>query len=91
MTKILIAASGSGGHLFPAVYIAKALCDLDRSIQISFVGSGRPLEGHIFRKAGDFPIHVVKIVGVKHRGIKGIFQFFSMLPHAVISTWQLIS
>ena len=85
---ILIAASGTGGHLFPALYIARALLKEDPSLSIHFVGAGRPLEEKIIT---EFPRHVIKIVGVNRRGIKGLLQFISLLPKAAINCWRLLT
>ena len=41
--RILIAASGSGGHLLPARYIAEELKNLT-DVEIEFCGTGRYLE-----------------------------------------------
>lgn len=91
MKRVLIAASGSGGHLFPAVYIAQALNAIESDIAIDFLGSGRPLEASIFAKAGSYPVHTVKIAGVKDLGIVGAVKFLINLPRALFQTWQLLS
>ena len=80
--KILIAASGTGGHLFPAVYIAEELKKLHPEIEIEFCGAGRPLEEKIVGDRG-YPLHVIPIVGVARRGIKGLMQFAFRLPLAL--------
>ena len=48
--KILIAAGGSGGHIFPAVALAKRLKDRERNVDIKFVGSNRYLDKKILKK-----------------------------------------
>ena len=47
--KILIAAGGSGGHIFPAVALAKRLKDRERNVDIKFVGSNRYLDKKILK------------------------------------------
>ena len=37
--KYLISGGGTGGHIFPAVSIANALCELDKEADILFVGA----------------------------------------------------
>ncbi|MBX7145277.1 MAG: undecaprenyldiphospho-muramoylpentapeptide beta-N-acetylglucosaminyltransferase [Oligoflexia bacterium] len=86
--KVLIAASGTGGHLLPALAIAQAL--RERGTQVEFVGSGRPLEERLIVGAG-FVRHIVQTVGVKRRGLSGWLEFFFTLPRAVLQTWRLIS
>lgn len=50
--KILIAAGGSGGHIFPAVALAKALKAKRPEALIRFVGSNKSLDRRIFEKEG---------------------------------------
>ncbi len=87
--RILFAASGTGGHLFPALFVAEEIKKQYPDAVIHFVGSGRPLEEKIVGGAG-YPRHVIKMVGVKHRGLKGILELFTVAPAAVIKTIKLI-
>ncbi|MDO8536403.1 MAG: undecaprenyldiphospho-muramoylpentapeptide beta-N-acetylglucosaminyltransferase [Candidatus Omnitrophota bacterium] len=50
--RILIAAGGSGGHIFPAVALAEELKFNDPSVEILFVGSDKALDKRIFVKEG---------------------------------------
>lgn len=52
MMRILIAAGGSGGHIFPAVALARTLKEKDGSLNIKFVGSNKALDRRIFEKEG---------------------------------------
>lgn len=83
--RVLIAASGSGGHLFPALHIARAIVAESSGAVIEFVGSGRPLEAKLIDPHG-FKRHVVPITGIKQRGIKGVLDFALAVPRAV---WRL--
>ncbi|MEI7972895.1 MAG: undecaprenyldiphospho-muramoylpentapeptide beta-N-acetylglucosaminyltransferase [Bdellovibrio sp.] len=55
---ILIAGGGTGGHIFPALSIAKALHQLTPSIQVHFVGTRQGYESQIIPEAG-FVLHFV--------------------------------
>ncbi|MFA6142589.1 MAG: undecaprenyldiphospho-muramoylpentapeptide beta-N-acetylglucosaminyltransferase [Candidatus Omnitrophota bacterium] len=48
--RVLIASGGSGGHIFPAVALARALKDSKSDIEIMFVGSSKELDRRIFEK-----------------------------------------
>ncbi len=50
--KVLIAAGGSGGHIFPAIALAEELKIKDRSSDIMFIGSDKALDRRIFEKEG---------------------------------------
>ena len=88
--RVLIAASGTGGHLFPAVDIARAFQKIDEKAEVMFVGSGRYLEAEIIDKAG-FTRSVIDIVGIKQRGLSGLIEFCMKLPSALLQGWGIIS
>jgi len=48
--KVLIAAGGSGGHIFPAIAMARRLKERDGKAVIMFVGSRKELDRRIFEK-----------------------------------------
>jgi UDP-N-acetylglucosamine--N-acetylmuramyl-(pentapeptide) pyrophosphoryl-undecaprenol N-acetylglucosamine transferase len=52
MKKILIAAGGSGGHIFPAVALARRIKEKVTDCDILFVGSDKSLDKGIFQKEG---------------------------------------
>ena len=49
---ILIAAGGTGGHLFPGIAVADELVRRDRSTRVVFVGTPRGLESRLVPRAG---------------------------------------
>lgn len=49
--RILIAAGGSGGHIFPAIAIKRAL-DAKGGCDVMFVGSDKSIDRRIFEKEG---------------------------------------
>ena len=86
--RILVAASGSGGHLFPALHIINALRKLDPQGEVQFIGAGRPLEAKIL-DPHDIPRHTIRTAGIKNRGVRGILEFLSTGPRAVLELVQL--
>ena len=42
--KIIISGGGSGGHIFPAVAIAKSLLEKNKNIEFLFVGAKDKME-----------------------------------------------
>lgn len=87
--RVVLAASGTGGHLFPALFIARGFLRAAPESQILFVGSGRPLEARVIDQNG-FRRRVVVTVGLKKRGLRGVVQFLSLLPRAVAQSWRLL-
>lgn len=84
---MLLASGGTGGHVFPGVHIAAAL-QRAGSVEITFAGVGRPAETRIINNAG-YPHVVIPTVGLKGRGIKGLFQFLFSIPRALLKTIYL--
>jgi UDP-N-acetylglucosamine--N-acetylmuramyl-(pentapeptide) pyrophosphoryl-undecaprenol N-acetylglucosamine transferase len=59
--SVLIAAGGTGGHIFPGLALADALTRLEPAVRIAFVGTPRGLEGRLIPEAG-YPLHLVDMV-----------------------------
>lgn len=50
--KIMIAAGGSGGHIFPAIALGRALKSKGKASDVMYVGSDKALDKRIFEKEG---------------------------------------
>ncbi|HVN24388.1 MAG TPA: undecaprenyldiphospho-muramoylpentapeptide beta-N-acetylglucosaminyltransferase [Syntrophorhabdales bacterium] len=50
--KLLIAAGGTGGHIFPGVAVAEAFMAADSANQLFFVGTSRGMEGAVIPERG---------------------------------------
>lgn len=97
--RVLFAAGGTGGHIFPALAVAKALqsrwCRAEKSVgiaapgRIEFVGAGRPIERQVIPAAG-FALHTVAAAGLK--GIRGWRRFRNVLvlPQSFWDTGKLL-
>ena len=86
--RVIIAASGTGGHLFPAVYIAKAFQAKCPQLKLVFIGSGRPLEEKILGSTEHEHIKV-KTFGLKNLGIPGFIRYIFSLPSALVQTFKV--
>lgn len=97
--RVLMAAGGTGGHIFPALAVAQELRarwqarerpgaapDLCR---IEFAGTGRGLETRVIPAAG-FPLHTVAAAGLK--GIGGFRKIRNLLvlPRSFWDTAKLL-
>lgn len=82
--KIVLAAGGTGGHVFPAIAIADALRDSGKAVDLQFIGTRDKMEWVVVPKAG-YPIHHIWISGF-HRNItiKNLMFPFKLLR----SLWQ---
>jgi UDP-N-acetylglucosamine--N-acetylmuramyl-(pentapeptide) pyrophosphoryl-undecaprenol N-acetylglucosamine transferase len=86
---IAIAASGTGGHLLPALTIAKAIEKKLPSARIIFIGSTKGLESKLIGEAG-YELYQVPYSKVKRLGFRGLLSFMTSLPGNVFKTWALL-
>ncbi len=59
-TTVIFAGGGTGGHLYPGLAIARALRELDPTMQPFFVGARRGIEKEILPDAG-FPFELLDL------------------------------
>lgn len=57
---ILIAAGGTGGHIFPGIALADALKRVEPDARVSFIGTERGLEKSLIPDAG-YPLHLISM------------------------------
>src|SRR3954471_9915966 len=57
---VILAGGGTGGHIYPAVAIARALLQKDSNLDIQFVGSPNGLESKIVPREG-FTLHLIRV------------------------------
>jgi UDP-N-acetylglucosamine--N-acetylmuramyl-(pentapeptide) pyrophosphoryl-undecaprenol N-acetylglucosamine transferase len=70
--KLLIAGGGTGGHVFPALAIAREWLSRGEDREVVFVGTQRGIEARLVPEAG-FPLETIRSAGLK--GIGGV-KFF---------------
>ena len=69
--RVMFVAGGTGGHINPAIAVAKEMKRLDPSAEVLFVGTEGRMETRIVPKAG-FDIKTVKMNGFSRSiSIKG--------------------
>lgn len=64
--KVLLAAGGTGGHVFPAIAIADALREIDKNLEIDFIGTRERMEWTAVPKAG-YNIYPIWVSGFHRR------------------------
>ncbi len=86
---LLVAAGGTGGHIYPAIAVAERFRQLVEDSRVTFVGTERGLESRIVPKAG-FPLEFVRAAplrgGSLRAKLKGVLGLFSGL----IDSWKLL-
>lgn len=66
--RLLIAGGGTGGHLFPAMAIARAIKGMAPESDILFVGTQHGIEARII-PASEFPIRFITARGMRKTGM----------------------
>ncbi len=87
--KVLIAGGGTGGHLYPALAIAKEIKKHNPQSQIHFVGTHVGLESQIVPREG-FPLHFVSIGKLNQVSTKEKIKTILKLPLAFFQALILI-
>ena len=82
-SKIIIGGGGTGGHIFPAIAIARALRDMDSSVDILFVGALGRIEMEKVPEAG-FRIIGLPVSGFQRKLSIKTFTFFYKLLVSMI-------
>jgi UDP-N-acetylglucosamine--N-acetylmuramyl-(pentapeptide) pyrophosphoryl-undecaprenol N-acetylglucosamine transferase len=97
--RVLMAAGGTGGHIFPALAVAEELRArwLDRARQepahtgdiIQFLGTGRGLESRLIPAAG-FPLRTVDAAGLVGIGGWKRVRNLTVLPRTLLQTARVL-
>jgi UDP-N-acetylglucosamine--N-acetylmuramyl-(pentapeptide) pyrophosphoryl-undecaprenol N-acetylglucosamine transferase len=87
--KLMVAAGGTGGHIYPGIAVAKELQRRDASSEVLFVGTSRGLETRIVPDNG-FQLALIHSAGLKSVGMKGLVKGVSVLPKSFIEARRLL-
>jgi UDP-N-acetylglucosamine--N-acetylmuramyl-(pentapeptide) pyrophosphoryl-undecaprenol N-acetylglucosamine transferase len=81
-TRVLIMAGGTGGHVFPALAVARELAA--RGCDIRWLGTRKGMEVELVGRAG-FPMEFISVAGLRGNGLAGWLAAPFRLTRAV---WQ---
>ena len=87
--RVLIAAGGTGGHIYPGIAVAQEIIRRDPSSTVRFVGTERGLETKLVPQAG-FELSLIDSAGLKNVGVAAQMRGLAMLPKSLLSAWLLI-
>ncbi|MBQ0794343.1 undecaprenyldiphospho-muramoylpentapeptide beta-N-acetylglucosaminyltransferase [Zhongshania sp.] len=84
---VLMMAGGTGGHVFPALAVAKALAE--RGVTVHWLGTAAGIEARLVPAAG-LPLHCLNMAGV--RGKNPLFRVLAIVKAglAVLHSMRLI-
>jgi len=86
--RVLIAGGGTGGHVIPALAIARELRD-EHGAEVRFVGTARGLETRLVPEAG-FPLELIHVGQLKNVSLVTRLRTLFDLPLGVLRCVELL-
>jgi UDP-N-acetylglucosamine--N-acetylmuramyl-(pentapeptide) pyrophosphoryl-undecaprenol N-acetylglucosamine transferase len=87
--RVIIAAGGTGGHIFPGVAIGREFKRRDPSAEILFVGTGRGLESKIIPREG-FDLELIKVGALKGVSLFERIKSLVGLPLSLVAAFRIL-
>ena len=86
---LMVAGGGTGGHIYPAIAIAREWLSRDPSRRVVFVGTEKGLEKTIVPRAG-YPLEFISVGGLKGKGGMDLVRNVARLPLGFVQAWRLV-
>jgi UDP-N-acetylglucosamine--N-acetylmuramyl-(pentapeptide) pyrophosphoryl-undecaprenol N-acetylglucosamine transferase len=87
--RVLIAAGGTGGHIYPGIAVAKEIVARDPESIVRFVGTIRGLENRLVPQAG-FELSIIESAGLVNMGLMQRLRGLLILPKSFLGARRLI-
>jgi UDP-N-acetylglucosamine--N-acetylmuramyl-(pentapeptide) pyrophosphoryl-undecaprenol N-acetylglucosamine transferase len=87
--RVLIAAGGTGGHIYPGIAVAKEIMRRNRSSLVKFVGTAHGLETRLVPNAG-FELLIIESAGLKNVSLLGKLRGLLLLPKSIFAARRII-
>ena len=87
--RVLIAAGGTGGHIYPAIAVANEIRRRDAASVIRFVGTARGLETRLVPQAG-YELSLIESAGLVNMGWRARLRGLLVLPKSFLAARRLI-
>src|SRR6266550_3047562 len=87
--RVLIAAGGTGGHIYPGIAVAREIMRRDPSSVVRFVGTARGLETRLVPNAG-FELSIIESAGLKNVSLMAMVRGLLLLPQSIFAARRVI-
>jgi len=87
--RVLIAAGGTGGHIYPGIAVAKEVMRRDPGSVVRFVGTARGLENRLVPQAG-FELSLIESAGLVNMGLMQRLRGLLILPKSFLAARRVI-
>lgn len=88
--RVLFAGGGTGGHLYPAIAVARELLRRDAGARVSFVGTASGLEAKVLPRE-QLDLDLIRSAGLKGKSVGSFVRGVSLLPVSAADAWQVLS
>ena len=88
--RVLIAAGGTGGHIYPGIAVAKEVTRRDPASAVRFVGTARGLETRLVPQAG-FELSLIESAGLVNMGWRERLRGLWILPKSFVAARGVVS
>src|ERR1700686_636764 len=87
--RVLIAAGGTGGHIYPGIAVAKEIMRRDPASTVRFVGTAHGLETRLIPQAG-FELSIIESTGLKNVSLAAKVRGLLVLPKSIFAARSVI-
>ena len=87
--KLLIAGGGTGGHVFPAMAIAREWLSRGADREVVLVGTQRGIEMKLVPQAG-LPLETIRVAGLKGKGGTTLVKNLAMLGSGLADSFGVL-
>ncbi len=87
--NIIIAGGGTGGHIFPALAVAKELGRMFADVRVTFVGTTKGLEAMIIPRAG-YDIRFIRSEGLVGKSIVKTVKSIFKIPLSLMDSRKIL-
>lgn len=85
--SVVVMAGGTGGHVFPALSVARAL--QTRGVKVHWLGTQRGIEADLVPQAG-IPMTYLDVGGLRGNGLKALLKAPLRLSRAVLAAMRVM-
>ncbi len=87
--RIMVAGGGTGGHLFPGIAVAEALCAKFSGSQVVFIGTHRKIDTISLERYG-FQVKSIHSHGIKGKSLPQLVKALVVLPLSLLQALTII-
>jgi len=87
--RVLIAAGGTGGHIYPGIAVANEIMRRNPASVVRFVGTARGLENRLVPQAG-FELSLIESAGLVNMGLMQRLRGLAVLPKSFLAARRVI-